>query len=46
MSAFTSRYMIFDEESMLQDKSETKDKAQSGASDSSADTQKKGVEFS
>ena len=45
-SAFTSRDVIFDEESMLQEKSETKDKAQGGASDSSADTQKKGVEFS
>jgi len=39
--------MIFDEDSMLREKSEAEDKAQGGASDSSAaDTQKKGVEFS
>ena len=39
--------MVFDEDSMLREKSETEDKAQGGASDSStADTQKKGVEFS
>ena len=38
--------MVFDEESMLHEKSEMKDKAQGGASDSSTDTQKKGVEFS
>ena len=31
---------------MLQEKSETKDKAQGGAPDNSADTQEKGVEFS
>jgi len=31
---------------MLREKSETEDKAQGGASDSSADTQEKGVEFS
>ena len=31
---------------MLQNKSETKDKAQGGDSDSSANTQEKGVEFS
>ena len=42
MSAFTSRDVVFDEEAMLQDKSETKDKAQGGASDSSTDTQEKG----
>jgi len=33
--------MVFDEESVLQDKSEMKDKAQGGVSDNSADTQKK-----
>ena len=38
--------MVFDEESILWEKLETKDKAQDGASDSSADTQKKEVEFS
>jgi len=36
--------VVFDEKSMLQD-SETEDKTQAEASDSSADTQKKGVEF-
>ena len=40
-NAFTGRDAIFDEESMLQKKSETKDKAQSGASDSSIGTQEK-----
>jgi len=44
-SAFTSRDVIFDEESMLQEKSEMEDKAQGGASDSSEDTQEKKVEF-
>ena len=44
-SAFTSRDVIFDEKSMLQEKSETEDKAQGGASNSSADTQEKKVEF-
>ena len=38
--------MVFDEESMLREKSETEDKAQGAASDSSADTQEKEVEFS
>ena len=38
--------MVFDEEIILKEKSKTEDKAQSGASDSSADTQKKKVEFS
>jgi len=39
--------VVFDEDSILQEKSETEDKAQGGASNSSApDTQKKGVEFS
>ena len=38
--------MIFDEESILQERSETEDKAQGGAPDSSVDTQVKGVEFS
>ena len=45
-SAFTTRDVIFDEESMLQERSETKDKSQGGAPDSSADTQVKGIEFS
>jgi len=45
-SAFTSRDVVFDEESLLREKSETVDKAQGGASDSSADTQEKKVEFS
>jgi len=40
MSAFTNRDVVFDE------KSETEDKAQSGASDSSADTQEKEFKFS
>jgi len=38
--------VVFDDESMLQEKLETEDKAQGGASDSSADTQEKEVEFS
>jgi len=38
--------VVFDEESMLREKSETEDKAQGAASDSSADTQEKEVEFS
>ena len=37
--------MLFDEELMLQEKSEADDKAQCGASDSSTDTQEKMVEF-
>jgi len=45
-STFTNRDVVFDKESMLQEKSETEDKAQGGAPDSSADTQEKGVEFS
>ena len=45
-NAFTSRDVIFDEESMLREKSEMVDKVQGGASDSSADTQEKEVEFS
>ena len=41
-SAFTSRDVVFDENSMLQEKLETEDKAQGEASDSSvADTQKR-----
>jgi len=36
----------FKKESILQEKSEMEDKAQGGASDSSADTKKKEVEFS
>ena len=35
--AFTSRDVVFDEESMLQERSETKDKMQGGAPDSSID---------
>jgi len=38
--------VIFDEESMLREKSEMENKAQGGASDSLADTKKKEVEFS
>ena len=38
--------MVFNEESMLQEKSEMEDKTQGGAPNSSVDTQKKGVEFS
>ena len=46
-NAFTSRDVIFDEDSILREKSEIEDKAQGEASDSSAaDIQKKGVEFS
>ena len=37
--------MIFDKELILWEKLETEDKAQGGASDSSADTQEKGVKF-
>ena len=37
--------MIFDEESMLQERSETKDKAQGGDPDSSVDPKVKRVEF-
>jgi len=40
-SAFTNRDVIFDEKSMLREKSEMKDKAQGGASDNSTDTQEK-----
>ena len=45
-SSFTSRDVIFDKESMLQEKSETEDIAQGGASESSPDTQENEVEFS
>ena len=45
-SAFTSRDVIFDEKLILQEKSETEDKAQGGAPNNSADTQEKGIEFS
>jgi len=38
--------VVFDEDSILQEKSETEDKAQGEAPDSSANTQKKGIEFS
>jgi len=44
-SAFTSRDVVFNEESMLQKKSQTEDKAQGGAPDSSSYTQEKGIEF-
>ena len=44
-SAFISRDVVFDKESILQEKLETEDKTQGGASDSSADNQKKEVEF-
>ena len=45
-SVFTSRDVIFDEESMLREKSETEDKAQGGALDSLTNTHEKQVEFS
>ena len=45
-SAFTSRDVVFNEESMLQEKSTTEDKTQDGASDNSVDTQEKRVKFS
>jgi len=45
-SAFVSRDAVFDEESMLQEKSNTNDKMQAGASDSSANSQRKEFEFS
>jgi len=38
--------MVFDEESILREKSDTEDRAQSGALDSSVDTHEKEVEFS
>ena len=40
-SVVTSRDVFFDKKSMLREKSETEDRAQGGASDSSADTQEK-----
>jgi len=45
MGVFTSRDVVFDEESMFQEKSETEDRAQGETSDSSTDTQEKKVEF-
>ena len=45
-SAFTSRDVVFDEDLMLREKSETEDKAQCGASDSSTVTQEKEIKFS
>ena len=39
-SAFVSKDVIFDEDSMLQTKSKTEDEAQGGVSDSSADSQR------
>ena len=44
MSAFTSRD-VFDGESMLQERSKTKDKAQDGTPDSSVGSQTKEVEL-
>ena len=38
--------MVFDQESMLQEKSKTEDKAQGGASHNSVDSQSKEFEFS
>ena len=46
MSAFTSVDVIFDEKSILREMSETENKAQCGALDSSTDTLEKKVEFS
>ena len=46
MSAYISRDVIFNEESMLQERSEKEDKAQGGAQDSSADSQANEAEFS
>ena len=40
-SVFTSGDVVFDQESMLQERLETGDKVQGGAPDSSADTQVK-----
>ena len=37
-SVFTNRYVVFDEELILQEKSEMEDKVQGGALDSSTDT--------
>jgi len=45
-SAFVSRDVIFDEGSMVQEKSKTEDKAQGGVSDSSLDSQSKEFELS
>jgi len=45
-SAFTSRDVVFDKNSMLLEKSETENKTQGEASDRSVNTQKKGVKFS
>jgi len=45
-SALTSSDVIFDEESILQEKSETEDKAQGGVLDSWVDNQEKKVKFS
>ena len=44
-SAFTSRDKIFDEKSMLQERSEMGDKTQGGALDSSINSQAKEVDF-
>ena len=46
MKAFTSRDVAFDEESILQEKSEIEDKAQDGAPNNLVGTQVKKVEFS
>jgi len=45
-SAFISRDVVFDEDSILQAKSKMKDKAQGGALDISADSQREEFEFS
>ena len=45
-STFISSDVVFDKESMLQEKSKNEDKAQDKTSNRSADTQKKKVEFS
>ena len=44
-SVFVSRDVIFNEESMLQEKSKTEDKVQGGTSNSSADSQSEEFEF-
>jgi len=45
-TVFVIRYVVFDENSMLQVKSKTENKAQGGASDSSTDSQREEFEFS
>jgi len=43
---FVSKNVVFDEKSMLQEKTKMEDKAQGGTSDSSANSQSKEFEFS